>query len=291
MTGNHITCIFEAITSDLLDQQPYLKTMTSTVPDQAGNIAGSQDGQGDLHTIAPDTKKVSESSDLKIPRHVAIIMDGNGRWASSRGLGRSEGHRAGYENLRRVVAAAAKSRVSYLTLFAFSTENWDRPNDEVTGILELAAEVISAETEDLHANGIRIKHVGRLDRLPVELQNRIGEAVELTRDNKGMTLGIAFDYGGRYDVVQAIQRIIDDGVAPDDVTEEMVSGYLFTSSVPDPDLVIRTGGEFRISNFLLWQSAYAEFYSSEVYWPDFDGKQLQIAFEVYTKRERRFGRV
>lgn len=254
--------------------------MTSTVPDQAGNRAVS----------GPKTTK-SQPSDIKVPRHVAIIMDGNGRWASSRGLPRSEGHRAGYENLRRVVAAASKSGVAYLTLFAFSTENWDRPNEEVTGILALAAEVIRIETEDLHSNGIRIKHVGRLDRLPQELQDQIGEAVELTRDNKGMTLGIAFDYGGRYDVVQAIQRIIEDGVAKEDVTEEMVSNYLFTSSVPDPDLVIRTGGEFRISNFLLWQSAYAEFYSSEVYWPDFDGKQLQKAFEVYTRRERRFGRV
>lgn len=268
--------------------------MTSTVPDQADDLAGSRAAPGQNNGAKPDAApdgENPETSNIKIPRHVAIIMDGNGRWASSRDLPRSEGHRAGYENLRRVVAAAAKSSVEFLTLFAFSTENWDRPNEEVSGIFSLAAEVIRIETEDLHSNGIRIKHVGRLDRLPKDLQIQIGEAVELTCKNKGMTLGIAFDYGGRYDVVQAIQRIMKDGVSPDDVTEDMVSNYLFTSSVPDPDLVIRTGGEFRISNFLLWQSAYAEFYSSEVYWPDFDGEHLQKAFEVYTRRERRFGRV
>jgi undecaprenyl diphosphate synthase len=253
--------------------------MTSKAPDQAGDIAGSQ------------AKKEASHKSGVVPRHVAIIMDGNGRWANARGLSRSEGHRAGYENLRRVVAAAAKAGVSYLTLFAFSTENWDRPNEEVTGILTLAAEVIRVETEDLHKNGIRIKHVGRLDRLPEELQTQIGEAVTLTSKNTGMTLGVAFDYGGRYDIVQAVERIVKDGVAPEEITEDLVSSYLFTSSVPDPDLIIRTGGEFRISNFLLWQSAYAEFYSSEVFWPDFNGEHLQKAFEVYTRRERRFGRI
>lgn len=261
--------------------------MTSTVPGRAGKTAAAESHK----SSAADLESASDSDGVKIPRHVAIIMDGNGRWASARGLSRSEGHRAGYENLRRVVAAAAKAGVSYLTLFAFSTENWDRPTEEVTGILTLAAEVIKAETEDLHRNGIRIRHVGRADRLPQELQDQIADAVELTSENTGMTLGVAFDYGGRYDVVQALQNIIRDGVKPEDVTEELVSKYLFTSSVPDPDLVIRTGGEFRISNFLLWQSAYAEFYSSEVHWPDFDGEQLARAFEVYTRRERRFGRV
>ncbi len=266
--------------------------MTSTVPDRANNLGGSDNGtQSDAAPHLEAMQAPLDPSEIKVPRHVAIIMDGNGRWASSRGLPRSEGHRAGYENLRRVVGAASQAGVEYLTLFAFSTENWDRPNEEVSGILALAAEVIRIETEELHSNGIRIKHVGRLDRLPQELQDEIAESVELTRDNKGMTLGIAFDYGGRYDVVQAIQRMIKDGLSPDEVTEKKVSNYLFTSSVPDPDLVIRTGGEFRISNFLLWQSAYAEFYSSEVFWPDFDGEQLQKAFEVYTRRERRFGRV
>lgn len=258
--------------------------MTSTVSGQLGPNSLSK------HTDA-GTDSGGGARPVTVLRHVAIIMDGNGRWANARGLSRSEGHRAGYENLRRVVAEAAKAGVSYLTLFAFSTENWDRPNEEVSGILALAAEVIRIETEDLHRNGIRIKHVGRLDRLPGELLTQIAEAVELTRGNSGMTLGVAFDYGGRYDIVQAVQRIVEDGIDPGAVTEDLFSQYLFTSSVPDPDLIIRTGGEFRISNFLLWQSAYAEFHSSEVFWPDFDGEQLQKAFEVYTRRERRFGRV
>lgn len=262
--------------------------MTSTVPEQAGP---NQASSANSSVTVSATEKDPVQNQGAVPRHVAIIMDGNGRWAKSRGLSRSEGHRAGYENLRRVVSASAKAGVSYLTLFAFSTENWDRPSEEVSGILSLAAEVIKMETEHLHKNGIRIKHVGRLDRLPETLQAEIGEAVTLTSGNAGMTLGIAFDYGGRYDIVQAVQRIICDGVNPEQITEELVSRYLFTSSVPDPDLVIRTGGEFRISNFLLWQSAYAEFYSSEVFWPDFDGAQLLKAFEVYTKRERRFGRI
>ncbi len=263
--------------------------MTSSATGKAGNPADNASRK--ISLPGESTAVEAAADDVAIPRHVAIIMDGNGRWASSKGLSRSEGHRAGYENLRRVVAAASKMGVEYLTLFAFSTENWDRPNEEVSGILELAAAVIRIETEDLHANGIRIKHVGRTDRLPGELQDQIADGVELTAGNTGMTLGIAFDYGGRYDLVQAIQRIIEDGVAADQVSEELVSKYLFTSSVPDPDLIIRTGGEFRISNFLLWQSSYAEFYSSEVFWPDFDGDQLHRAFEEYTRRERRFGRV
>jgi undecaprenyl diphosphate synthase len=249
------------------------------MPDKTGNVTRTDPDNG------------AEPGHVKVPRHVAIIMDGNGRWAKARRLHRSEGHRAGYENVRSVVAAAAKAGVEYLTLFAFSTENWDRPTEEVTGILSLAAEVIKVETEDLHRNGIRVKHVGRLDRLPETLQTEIREAVELTRKNTGMTLGVAFDYGGRFDVVQAVRRIIKASVPAEEVDEDLLSGYLFTSSVPDPDLIIRTGGEFRISNFLLWQSAYAEFYSSEVFWPDFDGEQLQKAFKVYTGRERRFGRV
>jgi undecaprenyl diphosphate synthase len=253
--------------------------MTSTAskrPGQQADAAASQHGEGDA---------------MRLPDHVAIIMDGNGRWARDRGKRRSDGHRAGYENVRRVVAAAATEGIKYLTLFAFSTENWERPTEEVTGILDLAAEVMRIEVEDLHANNVRVKHVGRLDRLPAGLQKEILDAVELTRDNTGLTLGVAFDYGGRYDIVQATQRIVRDGVKAEDITEELLSSYLFTGPVPDPDLVIRTGGEFRISNFLLWQSAYAEFYSSPVFWPDFDAVQLRKALDAYGLRERRFGRV
>jgi undecaprenyl diphosphate synthase len=193
--------------------------------------------------------------------------------------------------VRRVVTAAGEEGIAYLTLFAFSTENWDRPSDEVSGILSLAAEAIRAEIDELHSNNVCVKHVGRSDRLPAELQKQIREAVDLTCDNTGLTLGVAFDYGGRHDIVQAARRIASEGVPAERITEELFASYLFTESFPDTDLVIRTGGEFRISNFLLWQSAYAEFYSSPVYWPDFDGGQLRKALDAYAQRERRFGRV
>ena len=258
--------------------------MTSTVPGKAGQTRTTADSRRSP-AAAP------EGHGTRKPRHVAIIMDGNGRWAKARNRPRSDGHRAGYENLRRVVRAAGEQGIQYLTLFAFSTENWDRPSDEVSGILALAAEAIRAEAEDLHRNNVRVKHVGRLDRLPEELQQQIKQAVELTCDNTGLTLGVAFDYGGRYDIVQAARRMVSEGVPPEKITEDLFSEYLFTSAFPDTDLVIRTGGEFRISNFLLWQSAYAEFYSSPVYWPDFDGEQLSKALDAYAHRERRFGRV
>ena len=185
----------------------------------------------------------------------------------------------------------ARHGVAYLTLFAFSTENWDRPEPEVSGILDLAAEVIKAETEDLHRNGVRIRHLGRVDRLPPELQKEIAASVELTRNNSGMTLNVAFNYGGRSDIVQAARRLIEDGTPPDQIDESLFASKLFTAGTPDPDLIIRTGGEFRISNFLLWQSAYAEFYSSDCMWPEFDEREVDVALEAYAARERRFGRV
>ena len=225
------------------------------------------------------------------PSHVAIIMDGNGRWAEARKKTRPEGHRAGHENVRRVVAAATELGVKYLTLFAFSTENWNRPHDEISGILGLAAEVIKVETEELHRNNVRVRHIGRLDRLPEELGSRITDAEVLTRENTGLNLSVAFDYGGRYDIVQAVKRLVANGVLPENVDETLIARHLFTSEIPDPDLIIRTGGEFRISNFLLWQSAYAEFYSAGVFWPDFDKRQLEQALAAYSARERRFGKV
>ena len=185
----------------------------------------------------------------------------------------------------------ARHGVAYLTLFAFSTENWDRPEQEVSGILDLAAEVIKAETEDLHRNGVRIRHLGRVDRLPPELRKEIAASVELTRNNSGMTLNVAFNYGGRSDIVQAARRLIEDGTPPDQIAESLFASKLFTAGTPDPDLIIRTGGEFRISNFLLWQSAYAEFYSSDRMWPEFDEREVDVALEAYAARERRFGRV
>lgn len=235
---------------------------------------------------SPRTKNL----DRNVPRHVAIIMDGNGRWAVARGLVVSEGHHAGYENIRRVVNDFANRGVEYLTLYAFSTENWDRPETEVNGILNLAIAVIAHEAQELHENGVRIKHLGRVDRLSPELRVELEQAVEMTAGNTGLTLGIAFDYGGRAEIVQAAKRMVEETVSPDEVDEQKFSEFLYTSDMPDVDLLIRTGGDFRISNFLLWQTAYSEFYSSETWWPDFFGERIDEAFDAFTERKRRFGK-
>ena len=235
---------------------------------------------------SPRTKNL----DKNVPRHVAIIMDGNGRWAVARGLDVSEGHHAGYENIRRVVNDFANRGVEYLTLYAFSTENWDRPETEVNGILNLAIAVIAHEAQELHENGVRIKHLGRVDRLSPELRVELEQAVEMTAGNTGLTLGIAFDYGGRAEIVQAAKRMVEETVSPDEVDEQKFSEFLYTSDMPDVDLLIRTGGDFRISNFLLWQTAYSEFYSSETWWPDFFGERIDEAFDAFNERERRFGK-
>ncbi|MDP6822459.1 MAG: polyprenyl diphosphate synthase [Dehalococcoidia bacterium] len=227
--------------------------------------------------------------DSATPEHVAIIMDGNGRWASQRSRPRTEGHRAGTENVRSVISRLVERGVGYATLFAFSTENWSRPGDEISALLAILQEVIRSEAEELNRNGVRILHIGRLDRLPDELSREIVDAVELTKGNDRLTLTIAFDYGGRADIVSAIKAIVAEGTSPDDIDEEVIDRHLATGDTPDPDLVIRTGGEFRISNFLLWQSAYAEFYSTPVQWPDFDGDQVDLALDAYRRRQRRFG--
>jgi len=235
---------------------------------------------------SPRTKNL----DKNVPRHVAIIMDGNGRWAVARDLAVSEGHHAGYENIRRVVNDFANRGVDYLTLYAFSTENWDRPETEVNGILNLAIAVIAHEAQELHENGVRIKHLGRVDRLSPELRVELEQAVEMTAGNTGLTLGIAFDYGGRAEIVQAAKRMVEETVSPDEVNEQKFSEFLYTSDMPDVDLLIRTGGDFRISNFLLWQTAYSEFYSSETWWPDFFGERIDEAFDAFNERKRRFGK-
>ena len=232
----------------------------------------------------------SKNLDKNVPRHVAIIMDGNGRWAVARGLDVSEGHHAGYENIRRVVNDFANRGVEYLTLYAFSTENWDRPETEVNGILNLAIAVIAHEAQELHENGVRIKHLGRVDRLSPDLRVELEQAVEMTAGNTGLTLGIAFDYGGRAEIVQAAKRMVEETVSPDEVDEQKFSEFLYTSDMPDVDLLIRTGGDFRISNFLLWQTAYSEFYSSETWWPDFFGERIDEAFDAFNERKRRFGK-
>ena len=224
-----------------------------------------------------------------MPRHAAIIMDGNGRWAQQQGLPRLGGHRAGTENIRRVVEAFAQAGVECLTLYTFSTENWRRPQHEVEGLMNLLQEVITRQTEALHKNNVRLRHLGRLDRLSSELREAIVGSMELTAKNSGITLSVAFDYGGRGELVDAIQRMIREGTTAEAVNEELVDQYLYTSELPDPDLVIRTAGEMRMSNFMLWQAAYAEYYTTTTLWPDFDVVEVDRALEAYRQRRRRFG--
>ena len=227
----------------------------------------------------------------KIPTHIAIIMDGNGRWALKRGLPRLAGHRAGTENLRRIIEACIEFGIRYLTIYAFSTENWGRPQEEVQGLMRIIEDVIDRELQELHDQGVQLRHIGRLDGLDPVLQKKVLHAVEYTKENSKLILNVAFNYGGRDEIVCAIQGMIRDGIAPDDVNEELVSHYLFTSGVPDPDLVIRTSGELRGSNFMIWQGAYSEWYFPPTYWPDFDKEQLRQALEVFGRRHRRYGKV
>jgi undecaprenyl diphosphate synthase len=235
--------------------------------------------------------RATEKKRAHVPTHVAIIMDGNGRWAAQRGLSRPAGHRAGTENIRRVIEAFAERGVSYLTLFAFSTENWGRPRKEVDTLLRLLGRVINREINTLHENGIRLRHIGRLDPLSPRLQKKVQEAIELTKNNQRMTVSVAFNYGGRAEILDAVRRIVADGLAPERIDDEVFRSYLYTADLPDPDLIIRTAGEVRMSNFLLWQSAYAEYYSTPIYWPDFDAAEIDRALEAYGHRERRFGLV
>ena len=223
------------------------------------------------------------------PQHVAIIMDGNGRWAKKRGLPRFMGHRAGGDNIQRVVKLFAGYGIKFLTLYMFSTENWNRPKREVTGLLKLLAKRIDSETLAFHKDNVRIKHLGRLDRLPPELGQKIKAAVEFTRNNSGVTLCLAFDYGSRDEIVEAAQRLISDGTSPTSIDETLFSQCLYSSGIPDPDLVIRTGGEIRLSNFLLWQAAYSELYFTPVLWPDFGEQEIEEALLDYEQRQRRFG--
>ena len=227
----------------------------------------------------------------RVPQHVGIIMDGNGRWAKARGLPRSAGHRAGTENLRKVLRAAVEFGIEILTIYAFSTENWGRPVGEVRALLAILERVIDRELAELHGEGVQMRHLGRLDRIAPQLRRKVLEAIELTKDNRQLILNVAFDYGGRAELVRAMQRIVVDGVPAEQVDEALISRHLYTAGLPDPDLIIRTSGEMRISNFLIWQGAYAEFYVPSTLWPDFDKGELYRALESYNRRERRFGLV
>jgi undecaprenyl diphosphate synthase len=224
-----------------------------------------------------------------IPRHVAIIMDGNGRWAKQRGLPRLAGHRAGAENLRAIIRASAEFGIQYLTLYAFSTENWSRPRAEIDGLMRILSDVIDREMGELHKEGARLVHIGHLDGLSNVLQNKVRQAIEMTKDNQRITIVLAFNYGGRDEIITGIKQMLEDGVDPEIVDADLVSQYMFTKDLPDPDLVIRTSGEQRTSNFLTWQTVYSEWYFSPVYWPDFDKEELRKAIEDYNKRNRRFG--
>jgi undecaprenyl diphosphate synthase len=216
-------------------------------------------------------------------------MDGNGRWAKQRGLPRLAGHEAGTSNVRRVVDRFNNYEVKYLTLYAFSTENWRRPDEEVNGLLHIFARMIDRETKALHEKGVRLFHLGKADSLSEELQTKVNKAIELTKNNTGITLSIAFDYGGRAEILDAVRRIVRDGIRPEDITDSLFSSYLYTPNVPEPDLIIRTAGEMRLSNFLIWQSAYSEYYSTPTLWPDFKDEEVDKALIAYSRRERRFG--
>jgi len=234
--------------------------------------------------------KKTEKPPQKVPCHLAIIMDGNGRWALARGLPRLAGHRAGTENLRQVIEACGEFGIKYLTIYAFSTENWGRPLEEVQGLMRILEDVIDRELPELHEKGVQLRHIGDLDRLSPDLRQKVLDAIDLTKNNDRLVLNVAFNYGGRDEIVYAIQRMITEGVRPEDVTDELVSQYLYTAGVPDPDLIIRTSGELRGSNFLIWQGAYAEWYFTPTFWPNFGRDELRKALDEYSKRERRYGK-
>jgi undecaprenyl diphosphate synthase len=223
------------------------------------------------------------------PKHVAIIMDGNGRWARGRGLPRLYGHRAGTENIRRIVRACVEYGVKYLTLYAFSTENWNRPDDEVQGLMRILAEVIERETPELSREGVQIRHLGHMEGVPEALQESIRYALDTTKHNDRLILSVCFNYGGRDEVVRAVRQIVREGVPPEQITEDTISAHLYTADLPDPDLIIRTAGEIRLSNFLIWQAAYAEFYFTPILWPDFDRDAFHDALVEYSRRRRKFG--
>jgi undecaprenyl diphosphate synthase len=223
------------------------------------------------------------------PIHVAMIMDGNGRWAKQRGMPRLAGHRAGTENIRNIVEACVEQGVEYLTLYAFSTENWSRPDNEVQGLLRILAEVIERETPELDRNGAQLRHIGTMDGVPQDLADAINGAVAFTAHNSRLILNVAFNYGGRAEIVDAVRRIVREGLPAEAIDEAAVNRRLYTAGIPDPDLIIRTAGEQRLSNYLIWQAAYAEYWFTPKYWPDFDKNVFYEALLDYSRRKRKFG--
>jgi undecaprenyl diphosphate synthase len=228
---------------------------------------------------------------LSVPHHIGVIMDGNGRWAQEHGLPRLEGHRAGTENIRRLLRSCGEYGIKIVTIYAFSTENWYRPSNEVRGLIGILERVLEKEVENLHQEGVKLRHVGEVEGLPDRLRKAVLDAIELTKNNDRLILNVAFNYGGRAEIVRAVKRLLEDNPDPNEIDEELFGGYLYTAGLPDPDLIVRTGGEMRLSNFLIWQSAYAEYYSTPTFWPDFDKEELTKALQAYARRERRFGRL
>ncbi len=232
-----------------------------------------------------------KSTLTKIPTHIAIIMDGNGRWAKQRGLPRLAGHRAGVENIRRVLEGAGEFGIKTLTIYAFSTENWGRPDDEVRGLMAIFEQVLEREVPEMHKNGVKLRHLGQLEGINEKLKAAVQRAIDLTKNNDRILLNVAFNYGGRAEILNAIRRMIEDRVDPNTLDESLFTNYLYTRGLPDPDLIIRTAAEMRLSNFLIWQAAYSEFYSTPTYWPDFDKAELFKALEAFAQRQRRFGKL
>ena len=225
----------------------------------------------------------------RLPVHVAIVPDGNGRWAERRGLLRLMGHQSGVKNMRTIVEYLNDYGVKYVTLYGFSTENWARPEAEISGLFKILKERIDKDVPKLHRKGIRVKHLGRLGELPEWLQNSVNKAVELTRNNSGMVLSLAFNYGGHVEIVDAVRCIVAEGIPPEKIDEKLISDHLYTAGLPDVDLLIRTADEVRLSNFLIWQTAYSEYHFTKVLWPDIAKSDIDQALLAYSQRERRFG--
>ncbi|MGC9397885.1 MAG: isoprenyl transferase [Anaerolineae bacterium] len=224
-----------------------------------------------------------------LPKHMGLIMDGNGRWARERGLPRLAGHRAGVQRLHEVLHSAVEFGVPILTLYAFSTENWKRPESEVRGLLRILGETLETEVDNLHENGVQLRHLGDLAPLPEDLKRPIHSAIELTKHNERLIVNVAFNYGGRAEIVEAVREIVREGIPPEEIDESTITAHLDTAGLPDPDLIVRTSGEMRLSNFLIWQAAYAEYYVTPVFWPDFNKDEFYKALQAFARRDRRFG--
>ena len=237
-------------------------------------------------------RAVESGIDLeKLPTHVAVIMDGNGRWAKKKGLARLLGHREGYRTLRGILLTASELGIKFLTVYAFSAENWRRPQDEVSGLMTLIETAAKDELRTMHQNNVRVQVAGRLDEIPPSLRQALQHGIETTRNNTGITFTLAVNYGGRAEIVDAVKTIVAEGLKPEEVTEEAIAARLYNPLTPEPDLMIRTAGEMRWSNFLIWQSAYTELYVTETTWPEFGEKDLLDAVQTYQQRTRKFGAV